>query len=100
MNYRTTFLRARKSDKDGQKIWKRQGLAGPDGLEIARNEQFIVLKTPGYSHNISGIRGMRDDRYVPASIDVYRIVKVLEKGQCLECHDAIDFPAATPKVRS
>lgn len=98
MNARTTFLRARKKDKDGKQIWKRQGLAGPDGLEIARNEGFIVLKTPGHSYNISGIRGMPDIRYSPVSIDVYRIVKVLEKGECLQCEDAIEFPASTPKA--
>jgi len=100
MNARTTFLRMRKKDKDGKQIWRRQGLAGPDGLEVARNQQFIALKTPGFSYNISGIRGMPDIRYSPATIDVYRIVKVLEKGECLQCEDAIDFPASTPKAET
>lgn len=91
------YLHPREETKDGQKVWKRQGRDGLDGIEIARNKEFIVLKTAGYSFNASGVRGMRDDCYVAAAIDVYRIIQALKDG-ILKVEHAIDFPAATPKA--
>jgi hypothetical protein len=56
------------------------GVKQPDMELISRTERVIVFKVPGYSTNMSGVRGLRDDEYIPSEIRVYEIVEDISES--------------------
>lgn len=58
-----------------------RGIAGPPLEVVARCDETLVVWRPGYRTNLSGIRGMRDDRFIPAEHMVFRIERIADDGQ-------------------
>lgn len=70
--------------------WRISGLAGGPAEEVVRSPSAIVLKEPGRSTNMSGIRGMPNRRYVPARTSVWTILETLSDGR-LRCKAVIGW---------
>lgn len=78
--------------------WRIHGIAGPVAEAVARSSSAIVLREPGHSCNVSGVRGMPDRRYVPARTTVWTILASNPDGS-LRCKAVIGW-STKPAGRS
>jgi hypothetical protein len=67
-----------------------QGLETPDMELVTKNRSYIVLKVPGHSTNMSGVRGMRDDRYIPSEMRAFEIIE--SRAECMVVREMISWP--------